>query len=193
MAFNRDRDRDRGEGSDLRDQVVFINRVTKVVKGGKNFSFAALVVVGDGKGKVGFGTGKAKEVPVAISKGIEKAKRNMVSVPLKGTTIPHQVLGRHGAGHVLLKPAAPGTGVIAGGAVRAILESLGVQDVLTKCIGTQNPHNVVRATFEGLSQLKNVREVARLRGLSVEQLDPKAAAVVIAPDDAPAEASGGGE
>lgn len=195
MAFNRDRDRDRGEGSDLRDQVVFINRVTKVVKGGKNFSFAALVVVGDGKGKVGFGTGKAKEVPVAISKGIEKAKRNMVSVPLKGTTIPHQVLGRHGAGHVLLKPAAPGTGVIAGGAVRAILESLGVQDVLTKCIGTQNPHNVVRATFEGLSQLKNVREVARLRGLSVEQLDPKAASVVIAPDEEKpaAEAAGGGE
>jgi small subunit ribosomal protein S5 len=194
MAFNRDRDRDRGEGSDLRDQVVFINRVTKVVKGGKNFSFAALVVVGDGKGKVGFGTGKAKEVPVAISKGIEKAKRNMVSVPLKGTTIPHQVLGRHGAGHVLLKPAAPGTGVIAGGAVRAILESLGVQDVLTKCIGTQNPHNVVRATFEGLSQLKNVREVARLRGISVEQLDPNAAPAVIAPDEtAVAEASGGGE
>ena len=194
MAFNRDRDRDRGEGSDLRDQVVFINRVTKVVKGGKNFSFAALVVVGDGKGKVGFGTGKAKEVPVAISKGIEKAKRNMRSVPLKGRTIPHQVIGRHGAGHVLLKPASPGTGVIAGGAVRAILESLGVQDVLTKCIGTQNPHNVVRATFEGLSQLKNVREVARLRGISVEQLDPKAAAVAISPDDTPAAgAAGGGE
>jgi len=174
VAFNRDRGgRDR-EGSDLRDQVVFINRVTKVVKGGKNFSFSALVVVGDGKGRVGFGMGKAKEVPSAIAKGIEKAKRNMIRVPLKGTTIPHEVIGHHGAGRVLLKPAAPGTGVIAGGAVRAILESLGVQDVLTKCIGTQNPHNVVRATFEGLKNLMDVREVSRLRGIPVERLDPEA-------------------
>jgi small subunit ribosomal protein S5 len=165
VAFDRDRD-----GSDLRDQVVFINRVTKVVKGGKNFSFAALVVVGDGKGKVGFGMGKAKEVPSAIAKGIEKAKRSMIRVPLKGTTIPHQVVGRHGAGRVLLKPASAGTGVIAGGAVRAILESLGVQDVLTKCIGTQNPHNVVRATFEGLASLKDVREIARLRGVQTDGL-----------------------
>jgi small subunit ribosomal protein S5 len=186
VAFNRDRDRDR-DGSDLRDQVVFINRVTKVVKGGKNFSFAALVVVGDGKGKVGYGTGKAKEVPSAIAKGIEKAKQSMTAVPLKGTTIPHMVVGQHGAGRVLLKPASPGTGVIAGGAVRAILESLGVQDVLTKCIGTQNPHNVVRATFEGLSRLKDVRKVAALRGKTVETLDPATAAAgpAIAPDLSP--------
>ncbi|RMG48159.1 MAG: 30S ribosomal protein S5 [Acidobacteria bacterium] len=170
MAFDRDRD-----SADLRDQVVFINRVTKVVKGGKNFSFSALVVVGDGKGRVGFGMGKAKEVPAAIAKGIEKAKRSMIRVPLKGTTIPHQVVGHHGAGKVLLKPAAPGTGVIAGGAVRAILESLGVQDVLTKCIGTQNPHNVVRATFDGLKQLKDAREVARLRGIPLERIDRTAA------------------
>ncbi|RMF72855.1 MAG: 30S ribosomal protein S5 [Acidobacteria bacterium] len=171
MGFGRSR-----EASDLRDQVVFINRVTKVVKGGKNFSFSALVVVGDGKGSVGFGAGKAKEVPSAIAKGIEKAKRNMIRVPLKGTTIPHMVVGRHGAGRVLLKPASPGTGVIAGGAVRAILETLGVQDVLTKCIGTQNPHNVVRATFDGLQQLRDVNEVARLRGIPVESLEAGGAA-----------------
>lgn len=176
----RDRDRDR-EGSDLRDQVVFINRVTKVVKGGKNFSFAALVVVGDGKGRVGFGTGKAKEVPAAIAKGVDRAKRNMIRVPLKGTTIPHLVIGTHGAGKVMLRPASPGTGVIAGGVVRAILESLGVQDVLTKCIGTQNPHNVVRAAFEGLLQLKDLRDVARLRGVPLERLDPSATQVASRP------------
>jgi small subunit ribosomal protein S5 len=187
VAFD-SRDRD---GSDLRDQVVFINRVTKVVKGGKNFSFAALVVVGDGKGKVGFGTGKAKEVPAAIAKGIEQAKRAMRRVPLKGTTIPHEVVGRHGSGRVLLKPASPGTGVIAGGAVRAILESLGVQDVLTKCIGTQNPHNVVRATFEGLSRLMDVREVARLRGVAVENLDPSLASSAPRPESGAG--AGGGE
>lgn len=177
MAFDRDRERERDrEGADLRDQVVFINRVTKVVKGGKNFSFSALVVVGDGKGRVGFGTGKAKEVPAAIAKGIEKAKRNMIRVPLSGATIPHMVVGRHGAGKVLIKPAAPGAGVIAGGPVRAILESLGVQDALTKCLGTQNPHNVVRAAFEGLRQLKDFREVARLRGVALENLTAKGAA-----------------
>lgn len=186
MAFDRDRD-----SADLRDQVVFINRVTKVVKGGKNFSFSALVVVGDGKGRVGFGMGKAKEVPSAITKGIEKAKRAMIRVPLKGTSIPHQVVGHHGAGRVLLKPAAPGTGVIAGGAVRAILESLGVQDVLTKCIGTQNPHNVVRATFDGLRQLKDVREVAKLRGVPVEKLDRSQAAPAVAPPASDAPAAGG--
>ncbi len=169
MAFDKGR-----EGSDLRDQVVFINRVTKVVKGGKNFSFAALVVVGDGKGRVGFGTGKAKEVPAAIAKGVERARANMIRVSLKGATIPHTVIGRYGAGRVLLKPASPGTGVIAGGAVRAILESLGVQDVLTKCIGTQNPHNVVHATFEGLKRLMDINDVARLRGLPVEKIDPNA-------------------
>lgn len=187
MAF----DKDSQDGADLRDQVVFINRVTKVVKGGKNFSFAALVVVGDGKGSVGYGLGKAKEVPSAISKGLEKAKKSMVKVPLKGATIPHQVVGRHGAGRVLLKPASAGTGVIAGGPVRAIMESLGVQDVLTKCLGTQNPHNVVRATFEGLSQLKDVRKVARLRGIPVESLDPDLKPEVAAPVAPPEEAAGG--
>jgi small subunit ribosomal protein S5 len=187
----RDRDRDR-EGSDLRDQVVFINRVTKVVKGGKNFSFAALVVVGDGKGRVGFGSGKAKEVPSAIAKGVDHAKRNMVKVPLKGTSIPHMVVGQHGSAKVLLRPASPGTGVIAGSVVRAILESLGVQDVLTKCIGTQNPHNVVRAAFNGLQQLKDARQVAKLRGVPVEQLDPQAGNVMSrARSEALAPASGG--
>lgn len=189
MAFERDRERDR-EGSDLRDQVVFINRVTKVVKGGKNFSFSALVVVGDGKGHVGYGTGKAKEVPSAIAKGLERAKRNMITVPIKGTTIPHLVIGRHGSGSVLLKPASPGTGVIAGGAVRAILETLGVQDVLTKCLGTQNPHNVVRATFEGLLRLKDARDIARLRGVPIEHLAPKSARTAPAVP-APVKESGG--
>lgn len=158
---------DRG---DFKDQVVHINRVTKVVKGGKNFSFSALVVVGDGRGSVGYGVGKAKEVPSAISKGIDRAKRNIVSIPLAGGTIPHAVTGRFGAGAVLLKPASPGTGVIAGGAVRAVMESLGIQDVLTKSLGTANPHNVVRATMAGLLSLKDPERIAQLRGKTPEEL-----------------------
>src|SRR5512142_2419988 len=155
----------------LKDQVVAINRVTKVVKGGKNLSFAALVVVGDpSAGVVGYGSGKAKEVPQAIRKGIEAAKKNLVKVHLTHTTIPHTVLGRFGSGMVLLKPAPEGTGVIAGGAVRAVMTSAGVQNVLTKSIGTTNPHNVVKATFDALIKLRDRAEVAALRGKSVEEL-----------------------
>jgi small subunit ribosomal protein S5 len=155
----------------LKDQVVAINRVTKVVKGGKNLSFAALVVVGDpGAAVVGYGSGKAKEVPQAIRKGIEAAKKNLVRVQLRETTIPHQVLGRFGSGLVMLKPAAEGTGVIAGGAVRAVMTSAGVQNVLTKSIGTTNPHNVVKATFDALKKLKNREAVAALRGKTAEEL-----------------------
>jgi small subunit ribosomal protein S5 len=145
------------------DHVVNINRVTKVVKGGKNFSFSALVVVGDGNGKVGFGTGKAREVPQAIRKATEAARRVMITVRRKGTTIPHEVIGHFGAGRVLLRPASPGTGVIAGGAVRAIAEAAGIADVLTKSLGTTNPHNLVRATFEALEQLTTAEEVSLLR------------------------------
>src|SRR3954449_13627259 len=155
----------------LKDQVVAINRVTKVVKGGKNLSFAALVVVGDpSAGVVGYGSGKAKEVPQAIRKGIESAKKNLVKVNLTQTSIPHLVLGRYGSGRVLLKPAPEGTGVIAGGAVRAVMTSAGVQNVLTKSIGTTNPHNVIKATFEALVKLRDRAEVAALRGKSVEEL-----------------------
>ena len=164
------REKIRSEDLDLRDQVVHINRVTKVVKGGKNFSFSALVVVGDGKGIVGFGNGKAKEVPSAIRKGIELAKKNLRRVPLVGSTIPHAVLGNFGSGSVLLKPASPGTGVIAGGAVRAVLDVVGVQDILTKSLRSANPHNVVKATFAALDMLKDPATVARLRGKELETI-----------------------
>jgi len=149
---------------------VHINRTTKVVKGGKNLSFSALVVVGDGHGHVGWGMGKAREVPTAIAKGIEKARRNLVRVPLAGTTIPHPVVGRFGSGQVVLRPAAAGTGVIAGGAVRAVLSAAGVGDILTKSLGTRNPHNVVKATIQGLRSLRSADQIAGARGKSVDEL-----------------------
>jgi len=164
------RQRIQTQGLDLTDQVISINRVTKVVKGGKNLSFAALVVVGDGAGHVGFGTGKAREVPVAIKKAIEAAKKSMIRIPLIGNTLPHPIIGQHGAGRVLMKPASEGTGVIAGGAVRAVMQAAGVHDVRTKVLGSGNPHNVVRATFDGLLNMKDPMEVARLRGKQVEEL-----------------------
>jgi small subunit ribosomal protein S5 len=155
---------------ELKDTVVSISRVTKVVKGGKNLSFSALVVIGDGRGVVGFGIGKAKEVPSAIKKAIESAKKALVRVPMTGTTIPHPVLGQFGAGSVLLKPAPDGTGIIAGGAVRAVVESAGIHNVLTKSLGSANPHNVVRAAFDALMRLKDPAMVARLRGKDLDEL-----------------------
>ena len=163
-------DRINPDGLELKDMVISINRVTKVVKGGKNLSFAALVVVGNQSGIVGFGTGKAKEVPQAIRKAIESAKGNLMRVPLAGTTLPHPMVGRFGAGKVLLKPAVEGTGVIAGGAVRAVMNAAGVSNVLTKCIGSKNPHNIIRATFNALQNMRSPEEVARLRGRTVEEL-----------------------
>ncbi len=163
--------RSRNESSDeFIEKIVFINRVAKVVKGGRRFSFSAIVVVGDGKGKIGYGLGKANLVPEAIRKGVEKARKDMTSVSLTETSIPHQVIGRYGAGKVLLKPASEGTGVIAGGPVRAVLEAVGVHNILTKCLGSHNPHNMVKATLNGLKSLRTAQKIAEIRGKSVEEI-----------------------
>ncbi|MBQ8368821.1 MAG: 30S ribosomal protein S5 [Clostridia bacterium] len=155
---------------ELKEKLVVINRVSKTVKGGRVPHFAAIMIVGDENGHVGYGLGKAAEVPEAIRKGIEDAKKNMITVSLKGTSIPHEVLGEFGAGRVMLKPAAKGTGIIAGGTVRAIVEMAGIKDIRTKCLRTNNPTNFVKATFEGLKSLRNIEEVAAMRGISVEQV-----------------------
>ena len=165
--FKRSKD---GKQDDLIEKIVFINRVAKVVKGGRRFSFSAIVVVGDGNGKVGYGLGKANQVPEAIRKGVERARKDMRRVSLTDVSIPHEIDGKFKSGKVMLKPASDGTGVIAGGAVRAVLEAAGVQNILTKCMGTHNPHNVVKATLEGLHQLRTREEIAAKRGKSVEEL-----------------------
>ena len=158
------------EPSEFVEKLVALNRVSKTVKGGRVMKFAALMVVGDEKGRVGFGTGKAAEVPEAIRKGIEDAKKNMITISMSNTTIPHEVVGEFGAGRVLMKPAAPGTGIIAGGPVRAVMEAAGIKDIRSKCLRSNNPQNVVAATFEGLKSLKTPEEVARMRGKSVEEI-----------------------
>ena len=158
------------EQSELIEKVVYLNRVSKTVKGGRVMKFSALVVVGDGKGKVGYGLGKAAEVPEAIRKGIEAAKKNMITVTLSGTTVPHEVIGEAGAGRVLMKPAAPGTGLIAGGAVRAVVEAAGIKDIRTKCLRSNNPQNVVKAAMAGLMSLRTPEQVAAIRGKSVEEI-----------------------
>ncbi len=168
---NKGRDKNRDRSSDeLKEKVVKISRVTKVVKGGRNFRFSALVVVGDEKGNVGSGLGKAVEIPDAIRKGIESAKRNMIKIPIVDTSLPHEIIGKYGAARVLIKPAAPGTGVIAGGAVRAVLELAGVKDVRAKCLGSNNAINIVKATLQGLSEMRTVADVAKDRGIPVEDV-----------------------
>ena len=158
------------EQSEYNEKLVALNRVSKTVKGGRVMKFAALMVVGDEKGRVGFGTGKAAEVPEAIRKGIEDAKKNLTTINLSGTTVPHEIIGEAGAGRVLMKPSAPGTGVIAGGAVRAVVEAAGIRDIRTKCLRSNNPNNVVAAAFEGLKSMRGPEEVARIRGKSVEEI-----------------------